>query len=472
MNLFEKIKEYEQVERSRVEQDTRRLKFHLMPPVGWLNDPNGLCQFHGVYHVFFQYSPFDAKGGMKAWGHYTSKDLLHWNYDGVSLVPDEPFDKDGVYSGSALVDGEIMHLFYTGNVQHVGEYDYVYEGREGNTIAVSSTDGQKFTKKEWLLTNTDYPVHYSCHIRDPKLWKNGDTFYMVLGGRTREDVGTILLYQSRNLHTWTFLKEITTAKPFGYMWECPDYLMIDGKEFLSCCPQGVESQEFHYQNIYQSGYFTVEGSFIGDCQMTNFVEWDMGFDFYAPQTFTDESGRTLLIGWAGIPDAPYVNPTVEAGWQHALTVPRVITRQGNKLYQNPVAELEQLRADNHVIEAEREAFFVNDNVELLISEIQSDTLHVTIAKDVHLDFANGIFALNFTNDCGAGRTSRKVNMDHLQDIRVLIDTSLLEIYLNGGEYVLTTRYYKTVKESSILIRGEAGNMNVWELNAMQVIYHE
>ena len=50
--------------------DIFRQKLHLMPPVGWLNDPNGLCQFKGIYHAFFQYSPFCAEGGLKMWGHY------------------------------------------------------------------------------------------------------------------------------------------------------------------------------------------------------------------------------------------------------------------------------------------------------------------------------------------------------------------------------------------------------------------
>ena len=61
---------------TKINCDKYKLGFHLMPPTGWLNDPNGLCQFKGIYHVFFQYSPFDANGGEKFWGHYTSKDMI------------------------------------------------------------------------------------------------------------------------------------------------------------------------------------------------------------------------------------------------------------------------------------------------------------------------------------------------------------------------------------------------------------
>ena len=91
-------------------KDRFRQKLHLMPPTGWLNDPNGLCQFKGIYHAFFQYSPFNATGGLKMWGHYTSRDMIEWKYEGVSLYPDQPFDCHGVYSGSAFIeDGTIAN---------------------------------------------------------------------------------------------------------------------------------------------------------------------------------------------------------------------------------------------------------------------------------------------------------------------------------------------------------------------------
>ena len=79
-----------------------RQKLHLMPPVGWLNDPNGLCQFKGVYHAFFQYSPLNAEGGVKMWGHYTSRDMIDWEYQGVTLYPDQPFDCSVYIQGALL----------------------------------------------------------------------------------------------------------------------------------------------------------------------------------------------------------------------------------------------------------------------------------------------------------------------------------------------------------------------------------
>ena len=154
-----------------------REKLHLMPPVGWLNDPNGLCQFQGIYHAFFQYSPFNAEGGVKMWGHYTSKDMIKWEYQGTALYPDQPFDCHGVYSGSAFIEDGKMYLYYTGNVKlEDGEYDYIRTGREGNTVLVITEDGKTFGKKKELMRNSDYPDDLTCHVRDPKVWKeNGGT---------------------------------------------------------------------------------------------------------------------------------------------------------------------------------------------------------------------------------------------------------------------------------------------------------
>ena len=123
-----------------------RQRLHLMPPTGWLNDPNGLCQFKGIYHAFFQYSPFSAEGGVKMWGHYTSRDMIDWEYQGVTIYPDQPFDCSGVYSGCAFIEDGEIYLYYTGNVkiEDSDDYDYINSAREANTVLVTSTDGVNF----------------------------------------------------------------------------------------------------------------------------------------------------------------------------------------------------------------------------------------------------------------------------------------------------------------------------------------
>lgn len=43
---------------------------------GWLNDLNGLCQFHGSYHIYYQYTPFEPTGELKSWGHSNNFESL------------------------------------------------------------------------------------------------------------------------------------------------------------------------------------------------------------------------------------------------------------------------------------------------------------------------------------------------------------------------------------------------------------
>lgn len=70
--------------------------------------------------------------------------------------------------------------------------------------------------------------------------------------------GAVLIYKSEDLKNWDYDKEITTEEPFGYMWECPDLFEIDGEQALSISPQGLEREEYRFQNIYQSGYFLLK----------------------------------------------------------------------------------------------------------------------------------------------------------------------------------------------------------------------
>ena len=125
----QKIKKHINSNMSKVLSDKWRSKYHIMAPIGWINDPNGLCQFNDEYHVFYQYSPLEAKGGMKFWGHFVSKDLVHFQERDIAIYPDVKEDKDGVYSGSAFVKDDTMYFFYTGNVKHDGEHDYILTGR-------------------------------------------------------------------------------------------------------------------------------------------------------------------------------------------------------------------------------------------------------------------------------------------------------------------------------------------------------
>lgn len=457
-------------DRAKVCGDNRRLRFHLMPPTGWLNDPNGLCWYKGLYHVFFQYGPFDPNGGVKFWGHWTSPDLLHWQQQPVALCPDQTWDIHGVYSGSALAEDDALYLYYTGNVKHPGDnYDYIYTGRGHNTALAISADGIRVDKKILLMENSDYPDDLSCHVRDPKVWKQDGKYYMVLGARTKDDRGEILVYESEDKLNWKHINTITTPDVFGYMWECPDLFCVDGQYIVAMSPQGVSRQGHRYQNVYSCGYFPLYGDFRGAYTLGTYMESDVGFDYYAPQTLEAPDGRRIVIGWMGMPDAAYSNPTAEeSGWQHAMSVPREVHWDGTQLTAVPVRELDALHGTCKKLEFSGTAqCALADGADIHITNTGA-SLHVMIGDSAVIEWSDGLLTLTLSESSGYGRTQRVAEINELRDVRILMDTSSLELFANKGAHVMTTRYYPN-NAHTLHIGGE-GRAEIYEMNAMEMVF--
>ena len=452
-----------QAERSAPPAGPWKPDFHLTPPVGWLNDPNGLCRFRGEYHVFYQYSPFDASGGVKFWGHVKSPDLLNWERCPVMLCPDQPWDLHGAYSGSALCEEDGMYLFYTGSVKYDGAYDYILTGRENNTALAFSRDGIHLEWKRLLMGPQDYPAGLSRHVRDPKVWAQDGRYYMVLGVRTAEGAGETLVLTSEDKLHWEHINTLRTPQPFGYMWECPDLFQLDGQWFLMVSPQGVEKTGPGFENKYACGYFPLYGDFRGDYTLGGFVPLDYGFDFYAPQSFSDGK-RRLLIGWMGMPDAEYTNPTVADGWQHCLTVPREVTNAGGRLRMRPAPELERLREDrkDYALSG-KTAIALPHAADILISCRDSLSLDLSGAQ---LKAENGKLTLTI-REGGHGRTVRTAPVAALRSLRVLADTSALEVFANDGEAVLSARWYPEQAGRTLTVQG-TGRAIIYSLRPIQV----
>lgn len=424
-----------------------RQKFHLMPPTGWLNDPNGLCQSDGVFHAFFQYSPFDPEGGAKLWGHYTSRNMIDWEYKGVPLYPDQPFDCSGVYSGCAYLEDGQMYLYYTGNVklEDRDDYDYVNTGREANTVLVTSPDGKQFSRKRLLMRNSDYPSDLTLHVRDPKVWKEDGVYYMLQGARSKDDVGQGILFRSDDKISWSFAGRVETKEKFGYMWECPDYFETDGVKVFSASVQGLDGEEWKDRNVYQSGYFLVDGDILGEYSLSDYRLWDYGFDYYAPQSFEAEDGRRILIGWMGMPDCDeYTNLTIREGWQHCFTFPREVFVRDGIVCQRPVRELDERKRPAAAAEGtlERDG---DQAYEADITGIRNNSFRAVLGEELVLEYRDGRFEMRFEDQAkdavSGGRSLRYRRMEELRSVKILADVSSVEVFINGGEYVFSTRYY-------------------------------
>ena len=334
---------YEQAEGGKIPRESRPV-FHLTPLTGWMNDPNGFCYYHGQYHLFYQYNPYDTEWDAMHWGHAVSHDLLHWTYLPAALAPDAPYDSFGCFSGSAteLPDGRQL-LMYTGVRQEGGD-----KSREFQTQCIAVGDGTDYQKyeKNPVLGSNALPEDLSPYdFRDPKIWRTENGAYRCVVGARREDKrGVLLQYESRDGVEWRYVGVLAENDGrFGLMWECPDFFPLDGKHVLFVSPQDMLPEEFEYHN--GNGTVCLTGRMDGD----RFVEEnnqaiDYGIDFYAPQTILTPDGRRVMIGWMQNWDTCKTTGYEERPWFGQMSLPRELFFRNGRLYQQPVRELAQYRS--------------------------------------------------------------------------------------------------------------------------------
>lgn len=417
-------------------QSRFRQWFHIQPPAGLLNDPNGFCYHQGKYHLFYQWFPLGAVHGLKYWHHLISQDLVHFTSLGIGIAPDTLEDSHGAYSGSAISQGDNLLIAYTGNHRTADWTRIPYQ-----RIAVLSASGELRKQPPFLA---DAPSGYTEHTRDPKLWQAADGSYgMVLGAQRSNRTGTALYLSSGDGLSWQLQGEIDCGLPnFGYMWECPDYFSLSGKDFLFFCPQGLAD----YPNLYQCGYLS--GHFDHTTLRFNhngFQELDHGFEYYAVQTCLSPNAERLSIAWFGLPDMSC--PTAQDGWAHCLTLPRVLSFENGQLYQRPLPALQQLRGSGESDGIHYELLLDNpDSAAFQLVLRQSDTEQTRLSYDgTTLTFDRTHSGLLPEPEIAVsgikGGHIRRLAIAQLNHLQIFSDTSSLEIFINHGQYVMSGRIY-------------------------------
>lgn len=460
-----------------VTEDPHRLGYHIMAPSGWINDPNGLVYYSGEYHVFYQYHPYSSQWGPMHWGHVKSKDLVHWKHLPTALAPSEPYDQNGCFSGSAVDDNGILTLIYTGNVHTESKRAQV------QCIAVS-IDGVNFSKSADNPVIGEAPKACSPDFRDPKVWRHGDSWYMVVGYREGK-IGKALLYESRDLRKWKYVGVLADNDgSLGYMWECPDFFSLDGKHILIISPMGVPG----HKSIYLVGDFDYR---TGWFDWQHYAELDYGHDFYAPQTLAGPSGRRILFGWMNMWGRE--QPTAEKGWAGALTIPRELRLlPDGTLSMLPVSELRALRKD-HVrvenIEVSGEgndylASLAGDQLEIVaVFELAGCTatefgLEVRCSPEgdqgtsiiYHRRNGELIVDLNRSGAGVGGRTGGplKLREKNTLKLRIFIDRSSVEVFGNEGRIALSSRIYPNPNSNGVKPFATNGSVRIRRFDAWKL----
>jgi len=439
----------------RAAEDPHRLAYHVMAPSGWINDPNGFIQFKGEYHVFYQFHPYSADWGPMHWGHAVSADLVHWRHLPPALAPGEPYDDGGCFSGSAVDSGGKLTLVYTGNGNGPGVRQV--------QCGADSEDGVTFRKMADNPLVGAPPETGSADFRDPKVWKHGDEWRMIVG-TGKEGRGKVVLYRSPDLRSWSYAGVIAEAEAGageGTMWECPDWFELDGRSVLVISPMGWKGHA--NRNVVLLGEAAADGTVL---KAESHMDMDGGIDFYAAQTLLDDQGRRIAIAWMDQWGRPM--PTKAYGWAGALTLPRVLSvDSGGRLRQRPVPETALLRdgegavirdrtipEGSHAFEGDPRGDVLELTVEFDLNRSSASVLGLSVrcsedgSEGAHIRFAPAErkleiaprFAEEALNDVSAAVIPEPDDSGILR-LHLFIDRSSLEVFADDGLLVMTRRIY-------------------------------
>ena len=301
--------------------DPHRTRFHFQPPKNWMNDPNGLIQWKGEYHLFYQHNPDGLAWTNMHWGHAVSRDLYRWEHLPIAVAPSpEGCDALGIFSGCAVDDAGTPTLMYTGvapEVQCIATGDANmrhFEKFEGNPVIARPPEGLEVTG-----------------FRDPCAWREEDGWRCVIGSGIVGEGGTAFLYRSPDLRSWEYLHPFVMSKGVetGTMWECPDFFALGDKHVLLV---SALDTVFYFTGTYTQGRLAVEHT----------GRLDHGPAYYAAQTFEDERGRRIAFAW--LRESRSDAAQEAAGWSGVQSAPRVLSLgPGGQVLAEPAPEIEVLR---------------------------------------------------------------------------------------------------------------------------------
>jgi beta-fructofuranosidase len=454
-----------------------------------MNDPCGLIQWQGSYHMFYQYNPHGAFHGTMHWGHAVSDDLVHWEDLPIALAPSPGGpDKDGCWTGCAVDREGVPTLVYSGVFPQTvclatGSDDLVgWEKYAGNpVIETPPYDLRRATEGQF---------------RDPYVWWEDGAWYLVIGSRIRDVGGMLLLYRSEDLVAWEFLHpllvgDVGRREPFwtGTMWECPNLLEFGEKRVLLISVQATPVEPLH--TVYYTGPHREQG-FEPEAQGI-LVH---GGSFYAPQVMRLDGGRCVLWGW--LREARPQRICERAGWAGVMSLPlRVSMLPEGELGLRPVEELRALRREHWRYEGlaiEREpAGFLSDvkgeSLEMVAEfscegeaefglrlrcspDGQEQTRIVYRSTERELVIERD--ASSVSPDVERGDRAAPVKLAHADALKlhVFLDHSVIEVFVNDGRACLASRVYPMRSDSlgvGLFAREgsvEVTSLDIWTLGSI------
>ncbi|MCC7374670.1 MAG: glycoside hydrolase family 32 protein [Verrucomicrobiales bacterium] len=442
--------------------DPSRPMFHFRPPANWMNDPNGLIHHRGWYHLFYQHNPYGDGWGHMHWGHARSRDLVRWEHLPIALWPSEERGEEHVFSGSATLNAsDEPVIFYTSIAKGKGA-----DVQAEQWMALGSEDLLSWRKHPAnpILSEALHGDRKVYDWRDPFIVRAGRRVFMVCGGNLNHGKGgqaVVRLYEAQN-------GELTQWKDRGVLFEhpdpevknieCPQLFQLDGTWVLMISP--------HRRVEWFTGTFDPEaGRFTAKRRGMA----DYGEAYYAPQCFSDQTGRRLLFGWIrGFPEG--------RGWNGCLTLPRLLSVSGGVLTQQPAPEVEQLRGARHRLRGEAlkgerrwaEARGEALEIEAIFERGEASAVGLRLrqssdgkrAVEVRWDGKRldvGGASMSLFGDLTGGRV----------EMRLVLDRSVLEVYAAGQCLTRVIPFEAGDDGVSVFAEGDGAritSLSAWEMN--------
>ncbi len=464
MDKLEKSNEY--IRSNRVPKEEMPI-FHVSPLCGWINDPNGFSIYQNKVHLFYQYHPYSEVWGPMHWGHCVTEDFIKWEDMPIALAPDQSYDEAGCFSGSGIETKEGHLLVYTGVMEK--EHNGVKKTYQNQCLATGNGVSYKKAEHNPVVIGDMLPDNFSReHFRDPKIWKEADGYYMVVGNKTEDGIPQVVLFHSDDLREWHYVSVLARDREgkLGVMWECPDFFCLDGKYVLIASPQDMcADEEFHNGNnaVYFLGEYDRNNHEFDYQQVYSL---DDGLDFYAPQTMLAPDGRRIMIAWMQSWDSN-IRPAGQK-WSGMMTLPRELKIENGKLYQSPVRDIEKyyinpVRYDNKEICGKCQLQEVRGRVldltvEILDGDYKEFTIH--FAQNEHFNTSLTHFKeknmleidrtySGMVRDAMAQRRVKVKNPKENLKFRLILDKYSAEVFVNDGEQVLSITFYTPLEAEGI-----------------------
>lgn len=474
-------KKLEDISREDIEMKTRTAEeskwaqaYHVQPPYGFLGAPTGFNYINGIYHIFYEWSPDSSlmeTPDSKYIYHITSKDLVTFRNEGVKVRPGSLYDAGHIFGGSLSKVWNDVSFFYTG--ERLKDKDLITTQLGG----YMNTDGKIQKYSNPLIRGMNQ--NYSEYLRNPYVTIIDREVVMFLGTMNDEEFGRVVIYRGPSVDELAFDGELDTGyKAFGYLWEQPEFFDLDRESVFIFNAKGLDKFDTHFWNIYQSGYmvgdFEREGNFFNHDE---FYEFDAGFDFYRPVTTIDDAGNRVLIAWMSAEESSY--PSAADKTVNVLTIPRVLTIDNDRIKQLPHPNLEQLRGEMISAEGYFKEYptkltdFYGEVYELIIDILENDAsiLHIYLRKnsryETKLIYNSDEKTLTLDRTFSGeeignvdGTTRSVVLEEDLENIRIYMDTSSIEVFINDGKYTMTSRIFPNENANGVEMVTEFGDCYV------------